>query len=88
MQDLYILTKSDLREIIAETFRNELQNFKPVQTTQPDALITRKETAKLLGISLPTLHTYTNEGKVQSYKVGSRVLYKQSEVIEGLHKTK
>jgi excisionase family DNA binding protein len=88
MQDLYILTKSDLREIIAETFRNELQNFKPVQTTQPDALITRKETAKLLGISLPTLHTYTNEGKVQSYRVGRKVLYKQSEVIEGLHKTK
>jgi excisionase family DNA binding protein len=88
MQEVYILTKSDLREIIAETFRNELQNFKPVQTTQPDALISRNETAKLLGISLPTLLTYTNEGKVQSYRVGRKVLYKQSEVIQGLHKTK
>jgi excisionase family DNA binding protein len=88
MQEVYILTKSDLRDIIAEAFRNELQNFTPVQTTQPDALITRKETAKLLGISLPTLRTYTNEGKLQSYQVRSRVLYKQSEVIEGLHKTK
>lgn len=43
-----------------------------------DELLTRKETANLLGISLNTLHTYTLEGKIPGYRIGTRIRYKRS----------
>jgi excisionase family DNA binding protein len=48
--------------------------------------ITRNEVAKILKVSLPTLHDYTKQGWVNSYKIGTRVLYKKSEVQESLEK--
>jgi len=45
-----------------------------------DQFLTRKETSKKLNISLPTLHSYTQRGILKGYKVGVRVLYKNSEV--------
>lgn len=41
---------------------------------------TRKETAKMLKISLPTLNHYTKKRILTGYRVGARVLYKQSEI--------
>jgi len=50
------------------------------QFTISDDYITRKEVAKLLRISLPTLHDWTKTSVLPSYKMQSRVLYKRSEV--------
>lgn len=47
-------------------------------------LITRKEAADLLHISLTTLDTYTKQGLLVRYKVGHRVLYKKSEIIASI----
>lgn len=49
-----------------------------------DLLITRKEAADLLHISLTTLDTYTKQGLLVRYKVGHRVLYKKSEIIASI----
>lgn len=48
--------------------------------------ITRKEVATLLNVTLATLHDWTKLGWIQSYKVGRRVLYKESEVIASVEK--
>ncbi|MEO6303779.1 MAG: helix-turn-helix domain-containing protein, partial [Bacteroidia bacterium] len=45
-----------------------------------DKLLSRKEIAKYLKISLPTLNDWTKKGLVSSYRIGSRILYKKSEV--------
>jgi len=42
--------------------------------------ITRAEASSLLKITLPTLHDWTKLGYLKSYKIGSRVLYKESEI--------
>lgn len=42
--------------------------------------LTRKEVAKLLRISLVTLHSYTKKGMIPAYRIGCRVLYKFNEV--------
>lgn len=42
--------------------------------------ITRKDAAELLKITLPTLHNYIKEGKISSYRIGSRVLLRSDEV--------
>lgn len=46
----------------------------------------RKETAKKLNITLPTLHLWTQEGRITGHRVGSRVLYKQEDIDNALQK--
>ena len=52
--------------------------------TPPEELLTREEAAELLGITLPTLREWTNRGLVTGYRIGSRVRYKRSEVVNSL----
>ena len=49
-----------------------------------DDLLTREEVAKLLNISLMTVHAWTNEGVLIAYKIGRRVYYKRQEVENAL----
>ena len=59
------------------------------QTVKPQTktiLLTRKEVAKLLEISLPTLWTWTNKGILTSYRIGNKVRYKENEVLEALQR--
>ena len=59
-------------------------------TEQPkeEGYRTRKETAEMLNISLPTLNQYTKKRILTGYRVGVRVLYKQSEIELALVKMK
>ena len=47
----------------------------------PEELLTREDTAKLLKITLPTLNTWTKAGWLNPIYKGRRVYYKKSEVI-------
>lgn len=76
-----------------EKIESLLQHFQLSVTTQnqskdsnPDELITRKEAAIILGISLPTLHDYTTRGVIPAYRIGSRVRFKKVEIIDCLQK--
>ncbi len=60
-------------------------NTPPKNETQSQYL-SRKDVAKLLKISLPTLHEWTKLEWLKSYKIGSRVLYKLEEVQEAVTK--
>ena len=78
------ITVSELTEIISEAVRDELSQ---IEKPEPEPVfITRKEAAQLLGISLPTLHFWTKDGKIPAFRIGNRVRYKKSEVIESLNK--
>ena len=50
----------------------------PVSTVEK--YLSRKTTAERLDITLPTLNKYTKKGIVTGYRVGARVLYKNSEI--------
>jgi excisionase family DNA binding protein len=53
------------------------------QQDEPDYL-TRKEAAKRLGISLVTLHRYSLDGLIPSYRIGTRIRYKRAEIEDAL----
>ncbi|HOX77204.1 MAG TPA: helix-turn-helix domain-containing protein [Bacteroidales bacterium] len=80
---LQALTPDDAAELIADKVVLKLKPLIPAEK-EPDELLTRAETAKLLKISLPTLHDWTRTGKLQSYRISSRLRYRKSEVIEAL----
>jgi excisionase family DNA binding protein len=68
-----------IQQIIEATLSEQ-----PQQIIKQSDYISRKEVSKLLKVSLPTLHEYTKQGLLQSYKIGKRVLYKQTEVEQSL----
>lgn len=55
---------------------------------EEEELLTRKQVAEILGISLVTLNQYTKDGILPCYYLGSRVRYKRNEVFESLKRFK
>jgi len=76
----------ELLEKIGQVIDSKLQVATQNTKENQSKFITRKEVAQLLKISLPTLSQWTKEGKLQSYKPGNRVLYKQDEVLLAVDK--
>lgn len=89
MSEKFFVTTYDRNEIIAmikEAFKEELMDCLDQQTKGKDynILLSRQEVAQLLKISLPTLFNYQKSGILKSYRIGSRVLFKNGEVMEAL----
>jgi predicted site-specific integrase-resolvase len=49
-----------------------------------DTLLSRKETAKILHISVPTLLQYQKEQRIPYCRIEGRVLFKKAEVLESI----
>src|SRR4051812_20081219 len=78
---------NDLLEKIGQVIESKLTQLASQNEVQKqNQFLSRAEVARLLKISLPTLNDWTKLGWLQSYKMGNRVLYKQNEVEEALHK--
>lgn len=55
------------------------------EVTLPDeTYLTRKETAARLRVSLVTLTEWVNKSRLKAYKIGGRVLFRESEVEAAL----
>lgn len=48
---------------------------------QSEKFLTRSEVARLLKITLPTLHDWTKKGLLKAYRIGNRIRYKEVEVM-------
>ena len=46
--------------------------------------ITRKQACAILNIGLATLWKHTKDGKLTSYGIGNRIMYKRDEVLQAL----
>lgn len=77
-------TVTDLVQEIVRAVSQELAAKLPADQPEPDDLLSRAETAKLLHLTLPTLRKRTKEGRLRGYRMGARVLYRRSEVIASL----
>lgn len=76
---------NELLDKIGQLIENKIaqSNDKPKKQDH-SKFISRKEAAKLLKISLPTLNDWTKSGLLNSYQIGTRVLYKPEEVEQSL----
>lgn len=75
-------TIADLENTISKILKQIIQEQSSLNYSSHNELVTRKETANILKISLPTLHNWTKIGLLPHYKVSSRVRYKRSEIME------
>jgi excisionase family DNA binding protein len=89
MPDLVILqrdhVRAELSTLLDEKFETLLGRITSQQAPQKsDELLTRKDAAKYLGISLTTLWQWTNDGIVTGHRIAARVRYKKSELEQAL----
>lgn len=86
------LTKSELIELISETFSNELRKmndaikFNTHPNKSENDLLNREETSKLLKISLTTLWKHSKSGLLPCKKLGNKVFYFRQDVYNLLNK--
>jgi len=85
---LFPYSIDQLTGIIRTEVREAVSSIKIQASTPPrETLLSRRETADKLKISLVTLNDWTKRGLIQSYLIGGRVLYKDSEIEASLYKT-
>ncbi len=75
---------NELKEMITEAVATEVKRCIPTILEPADALLTRHETAKILKVSLPTLHFWTRDGKIRATRIGTRVRYRREDVEAAL----
>ena len=52
--------------------------------TKSKSILTRKEAAELLSVSLTTLKTWSDQKIIKAYKLGGRIYYKEKELLNAL----
>lgn len=81
------ISLGELRTVISETVESELKKqFTLINKPEQTEYISRKESAKILGVSLVTLSHWQKKGLVSAYRINSRVRYKRAEVLNSLAK--
>jgi len=78
--NLIELTIDDFRKILEEVLETNTKGQGKSPQNPLVEYFTRNEAAKLLRISLPTLSRYSKLGLVKEYRIGTRILFKKSEV--------
>jgi predicted DNA-binding transcriptional regulator AlpA len=82
MDTLFIPTESDFRKWIQEAVKAGMESATNNQTAEKEEpLISRKQVASFLGISLVTLTDWMKRG-LPFHKVNGRVYFQRSEVLE------
>lgn len=80
---------NDLKEVVRNLYEEERKRTEEaIKANREVATLTRKETAKILGVTLSTLWRWAETGYLIPVKVGTKVMYRPSDVEELLTKFK
>jgi hypothetical protein len=81
------ISASEFRKEILSDFTAALHTFATsLQNPDKEILLTRQQTADLLSVSLVSLWDYTRKDIIQAFRIGSKVRYKKSDVLDALQK--
>ena len=82
---LHDITPDELKEAIIHEIRLELKEMsKKFQPVRPPVYVTRKEAAKILKVSLVTIHDWNKKGILKPYRLGNLIRYKRTELDKAL----
>lgn len=83
------VSADDLREVMKSFYQEERERTEQaIKRHRENPTLDRKQTAKLLGVSLATLWKWAKDGYLVPAKIGTKVLYKPSDIDEILLKSK
>jgi len=75
--------ENSIKTIVQNEVQKIVSGLVPAPEPSPE-LITRKETALILGVSLPTLNDWTKNGTIPAQRIGTRVRYNRANVYASL----
>lgn len=67
-----------------DNLESQIKELKQQPQLTTERLITRDETAKLLGVSIVTIHNWVKSNVLIAYRVGNKVRFKENEVFASL----
>jgi excisionase family DNA binding protein len=78
--------REDLILMIKEAFKDELKAILTQQENESDfgLLLSRKEVAELLKVSLVTVSKYQREGRFPYSRLGRHIYFKKGEIMKAL----
>lgn len=83
------LKVSDLQQLIKDAVKEEITKITKVIQLNPQKeapeLLTREEVAKILKVSFTTLFHWNNDGTLPAKKIGKRVYYQRSVIMNKLN---
>lgn len=82
------INKDEFEDTIRRIIREELDKQPekpPVSATEFPELLTKKQAAKLLGLSLPSISLYVKMGHIPACVVGKRLRFNKKQLIENIH---
>ena len=79
LEDLLSLFENKMLEVLSKSSGDSR-----IQTDSINDLLTRKDAAKMLAISLTTLHDWINKGIIKPYKMGNRTYFRHADLLEKL----
>ena len=83
LDEFEIILKGWIFEVLKEFKESESS----AKTRLPE-LLTRKQTARFLGVSMVTLWKWSKEGKIQSYQIQGCPRYKRDEILKAIKEVK
>ena len=81
---LITVTPADLSVLIQKAIIAAQDQFTKPLPPAEEKLLSRKEAARELGVSLNTLDSYSLKGVVKAYRLDRQIRYKKSELINSL----
>lgn len=89
--NIITLTEQQLQHIVESAVKRGIERYVEQQVgPTSEQLLTRADVMKLLNISPATLNTYIRTGELPARKIGKRVMFMYSEILENMksvHKT-
>lgn len=79
------LDEVELRELISEVFQQQLEKRFNSKPENDEVLLTAKEVQKFLNVSAPTLNELRKSGVIPSYRLGTSIRFKKSEVMDAFN---
>ena len=77
----------DFTDLISSAIRRELSLFlKASEKPKDEELIKIEAVCKMLNVSKVTVWTWKKTGKIPFYRLGGRIYYKRSEILEAMNK--
>mgnify|MGYP001067316095 CR=1 FL=1 len=75
----------ELADKVADKLMFKIQNYlDELSKPKNDELLTRKEVANYLRISLVTIHSWNKYGILNPIRMGNRILYKKQDILDVL----
>lgn len=80
------LTLQEFQKMLIKALEQVVEPLKSAKESRSMELLTRKEAAKLLRISLPTLADWTKQGIIHAIPMGRRIFYSLPDIQKTLER--